>query len=174
MIIRLGHQLNSTYSLSKIMWVRDHEPDAWARVRHFGLAKDFIVHRLTGRLHTDPSDASSTNAFDIKAGTWSEPIIEASGLPRSIFPEVPSGTWRSWIHRDAQRGEAQRRWREYIEPDEHGRVRIGPAPEPERMPVRAWDVRGDALYRLGDLTEHVEERRGDARRGPKAKERRAG
>ncbi len=84
----LGHQFNSTYSLSKIMWVRDHEPDNWSRVRHFGLAKDFIVHRLTGRLVTDPSDASSTNAYDINSGTWSEAVIEASGLPRSIFPEV--------------------------------------------------------------------------------------
>ncbi len=88
----LGHQLNSTYSLPKIMWVRDNEPEAWARVRHFGLAKDFIVHRLTGKLHTEPSDASSTNAYDIKAGVWSEPIIEASGLPRSIFPEVVDST----------------------------------------------------------------------------------
>ena len=78
----LGHQFNSTYSLSKLMWVRDHEPEAWARVRHFALAKDFIVHRLTGRLHTDPSDASGTNAYDLRAGAWSEPIIEASGLPR--------------------------------------------------------------------------------------------
>lgn len=88
----LGHQLNSTYSLSKIMWVRDNEPDAWDRVRHFGCAKDFIVHRLTGKLHTDPSDASSTNAYDINAGTWSEQVIEASGLPRSIFPEVVEST----------------------------------------------------------------------------------
>ncbi|MGC3954518.1 MAG: xylulokinase [Propionicimonas sp.] len=88
----LGHQLSSSYSLSKLMWVRDHEPEAWARVRHFGLAKDFIVQRLTGRLHTDPSDASSTNAYDIRAGDWSEPIIAAAGLPRSIFPEVVDST----------------------------------------------------------------------------------
>ena len=88
----LGHLLNSTYSLSKIMWVRDNEPDNFARVRHFGCAKDFIVHRLTGQLYTDPSDASSTNAYDITTGTWSEPIIEASGLPRSIFPEVVEST----------------------------------------------------------------------------------
>ncbi len=88
----LGHQFNSTYSLSKLMWVRDHEPETWARVRHFGLAKDFIVQRLTGRLLTDPSDASGTNAYDLKAGVWSEPVIEASGLPRSIFPEVVDST----------------------------------------------------------------------------------
>ena len=88
----LGHQLNATYSLPKIMWVRDHEPEVWARVRHVGCAKDFIVQRLTGRLCTDPSDASSTNAFDIKTGTWSDPIIEAARLPRSIFPEVVDST----------------------------------------------------------------------------------
>lgn len=88
----LGHQLSPSYSLPKVMWVRDHEPEVWARVRHLALAKDFVVHRLTGRLHTDPSDASSTNAFDIRAGDWSESVIEASGLPRSIFPEVVDST----------------------------------------------------------------------------------
>lgn len=88
----LGHQLNSTYSLPKIMWVRDNEPEVWSRVRHFCLAKDFIVYRLTGRLCTEPSDASSTNAYDITSGDWSEPIIAASGLPRNIFPEVVDST----------------------------------------------------------------------------------
>ena len=74
----LGHQLNATYSLPKIMWVRDHEPEVWARVRHVGCAKDFIVQRLTGRLCTDPSDASSTNAFDIKMAPG---LIRSSRLP---------------------------------------------------------------------------------------------
>ena len=44
----LGHRLNPTYSLEKIMWVRDNEPDVFARVRHFCVAKDFVAHRLTG------------------------------------------------------------------------------------------------------------------------------
>ena len=87
-----GHRLNPTYSLTKVMWVRDTEPDVFARARHLLLAKDFIVYRLTGRLVTDPSDASSTNAFDQSAGDWSADLIEAAGLDRALFPEVVPST----------------------------------------------------------------------------------
>jgi len=87
-----GHRLNPTYSLSKIMWVRDHEPEVFGRTRSFLLAKDFVAYRLTGVLATDPSDASSTNAFDQSAGEWSAELIEAAGLPRSLFPEVVAST----------------------------------------------------------------------------------
>lgn len=88
----LGHRLNPTYSLPKIMWVRDNEPDTWARVRSVCVAKDFIVQRLTGRLVTDHSDASATNAYDIQRGVWAEDVIAAAGLPLSLFPEILDST----------------------------------------------------------------------------------
>lgn len=88
----LGHRLNPTYSLEKIMWVRDNEPDVFDRVRYFCVAKDFVVHRLTGRLATDRSDASATNAYDQSAGTWSAEMIAAARLDASIFPEVLEST----------------------------------------------------------------------------------
>jgi len=87
-----GHRLNPTYSLTKVMWVRDTEPEVFARARHLLLAKDFVVHRLTGALVTDPSDASSTNAYDQAAGNWSEELIAAAGLDRALFPEVVAST----------------------------------------------------------------------------------
>lgn len=88
----LGHRLNPTYSLSKLMWVRDEEPDIFARARRLCLAKDFVVSRLTGVLATDPSDASSTNAFDQRRGTWSEELFAAADLPSALFPEVVAST----------------------------------------------------------------------------------
>ncbi|GAA2077911.1 xylulokinase [Actinomadura alba] len=88
-----GHRLNPTYSLTKVMWVRDNEPETFARVAHVCLAKDFVVQRLTGVLVTDPSDASSTNAYDQLRGTWSAELIAAAGLDPALFPEiVPSTT----------------------------------------------------------------------------------
>jgi xylulokinase len=88
-----GHRLNPTYSLSKVMWVRDAEPEVFARVAHVCLAKDFVVHRLTGVLVTDPSDASSTNAYDQRRGAWSAELSAAAELPADLFPEiVPSTT----------------------------------------------------------------------------------
>lgn len=88
-----GHRLNPTYSLTKVMWVRDHEPDVFARVAHVCLAKDFVVQRLTGTLLTDPSDASSTNAYDQERGTWSKEILAAADVDMALFPDiVPSTT----------------------------------------------------------------------------------
>jgi xylulokinase len=88
----LGHRLNPTYSMSKVMWVRDNEPEVWARVRHTCVAKDFIVLRLTGRLATDRSDASGTNAYDQLRGTWSEEVLAAARLDPALFPEILEST----------------------------------------------------------------------------------
>jgi len=87
-----GHRLNPTYSLSKIMWVRDQEPEAFRRARTVVLAKDYIAFRLTGVLATDPSDASSTNAYDQAAGQWSDELLGAADLPASMFPEIVPST----------------------------------------------------------------------------------
>ncbi|MGI5216075.1 xylulokinase [Plantactinospora sp. CA-290183] len=89
----LGHRLNPTYSITKVMWVRDREPAVFAATRYVCLAKDYAVLRLTGRLGTDPSDASSTNAYDQERGTWSETVLGAAGLDPGLLPEiVPSTT----------------------------------------------------------------------------------
>jgi xylulokinase len=87
-----GHRLNPTYSLSKIMWVRDQQPEVFERARTVVNAKDFAVFRLTGVLATDPSDASSTNAFDQARGDWSDELLVAADLPRSLFPEIVAST----------------------------------------------------------------------------------
>ena len=87
-----GHRLNPTYSLSKVMWVREQEPEAFGRAATVVLAKDFVAYRLTGVLATDPSDASSTNAYDQAAGEWSAELIEAAELPRSLFPDIVAST----------------------------------------------------------------------------------
>ncbi|WP_407359810.1 xylulokinase [Microbacterium sp. LBN7] len=88
----LGHRLNPTYSLEKVMWVRDHEPEIWSRVRRVCVAKDFIVLRLTGRLATDRSDASGTNAYDQRTGTWSDEVLQAARLDPALFPEILDST----------------------------------------------------------------------------------
>lgn len=88
----LGHRLNPTYSVEKIMWVRDNEPDTWARVRRVCVAKDFIVLRLTGRLATDRSDASGTNAYDQARGAWSDEVLQAARLDPALFPEILEST----------------------------------------------------------------------------------
>lgn len=88
----LGHRLHPTYSLTKVLWVREHQPEVFARVARVCLAKDYVVARLTGTLVTDPSDASSTNAYDQAAGRWSRRVLEAAGLDAGLFPEIVPAT----------------------------------------------------------------------------------
>ncbi|PPL20387.1 xylulokinase [Microterricola pindariensis] len=87
-----GHRLNPTYSLSKIMWLRDTEPEVFATIDSVLQAKDYLAYRLTGVRVTDPSDASSTNAYDQAAQGWSHELIEAAGLSASLFPEIVEST----------------------------------------------------------------------------------
>ena len=77
---------------------------------------------------------------------------------RMIFPAVPPATWRKWVQRDAERGEALLRYAEYCQGG-----RFGPPPDSEKMPTQGFNHRGLALYRLGDLTAHVEAWLSDAR-----------
>lgn len=83
-----GHRPSASYSIEKLMWIRDHEPDVF-RQTHLSLcAKDYINHRLTGRFATDHSDASGTNAFDLNRFCWSERILDAARLDVALFPRA--------------------------------------------------------------------------------------
>ena len=89
---KLGHRLNPTYSISKVMWVRDNQPDIWAKTKHICIAKDFVNQKLTGRFVTEPSDASSTNCFDQIKLNWDTEILNAANIPISYFPEIVAST----------------------------------------------------------------------------------
>lgn len=84
----LGHRLDPTYSVPKLMWLRAHDPEAWASTTAVVLAKDWVTLRLTGRHCIDPSDASGTNAYDQVAGGWSAEMLAAAELDPGLLPEV--------------------------------------------------------------------------------------
>lgn len=83
-----GHRLSSSYSLEKILWVRNHQPEIARRTHKYTHAKDAIVARLTGTFVTDPSDASGMNLYDLKTGGWSERILAAVDLDLGQLPEI--------------------------------------------------------------------------------------
>ncbi len=83
-----GHRLGPSYSLSKILWLRDHQPDIYRATHKFVQAKDAIVARLTGNFVTDPSDASGMNLYDLARGEWSAYLVEAAGLDLAQLPEI--------------------------------------------------------------------------------------
>ena len=85
-----GHRISASYSIEKLMWIKENEPELFAQTDKMLNAKDYINFRLCGTLATDPSDASGTNAYDLNKWQWSEEIIETAGLDLSLFPEVRS------------------------------------------------------------------------------------
>jgi len=76
------------FTLPKVLWLRNHEPQAYGRLATVLLAKDFIRFRLTRALATEPSDASGTLMFDPARLRWSDEILDATGVSRALLPDV--------------------------------------------------------------------------------------
>ena len=87
-----GHRLSASYSLAKILWLRDNEPGLFRSAHKFVQAKDAMVARLTGVFVTDPSDASGINLYDLEQGAWSPRILEAAELDIASLPDVRPST----------------------------------------------------------------------------------
>jgi xylulokinase len=83
-----GHRLSASYSLCKILWLRDNQPEVYAATYKFVHAKDAVVARLTGQFVTEPTDASGMNLYDLDAWDWSARIIEAAGLDADKLPAL--------------------------------------------------------------------------------------
>ena len=78
----------TNFTLTKLLWVRAHEPDAWGRVRRVLLPKDFVRLRLSGEYATDVADASGTLMLDVAHRRWSPEILQAAGLDPSLLPRL--------------------------------------------------------------------------------------
>lgn len=74
------------FTAGKIVWLRNHEPANYARVRKVLLPKDFIRLRLTGEFATEVSDASGTALFDVRNRNWSAEMLDAIGIPADWMP----------------------------------------------------------------------------------------
>lgn len=88
-----GHRISSAYSLEKLMWIRENQPELFRRIYKVLLPKDYIIYRLTGKLFTDYSDASGTNAFDLNRLRWSEEILKCAGIDSGLFPDIVPSTY---------------------------------------------------------------------------------
>jgi xylulokinase len=75
------------FTLPKLLWVRDHEPANFARVKKMLLPKDYVRFQLTGEFASEVSDASGTSVFDVVRRRWSWEMMDALGIDRSILPK---------------------------------------------------------------------------------------
>jgi len=76
------------FTLPKLLWVRDNEPQSFARLRKVLLPKDYVRYCLTGEFFSDVSDASGTAMFDVVMRKWSTRIMEGLELDPAILPGV--------------------------------------------------------------------------------------
>ena len=76
------------YTVFKMMWYRDNEPEMFGRIYKVIGTKDYINYRLTGKIVTDYSYASGTGVYDLVNWRYSEQLIAASRMPIDLFPEI--------------------------------------------------------------------------------------
>ncbi len=86
-----GNDALTGFTAPKILWVRNHEPDTYARVSHVLLPKDYVRYRLTGAFATDRAGASGTLLFDLGRRDWSGEVLERLEIPKDWLPETHEG-----------------------------------------------------------------------------------
>jgi xylulokinase len=78
----------TNFTLTKLLWVRDYEPEIWKRFRRVLLPKDYVRLRMTGVHAMDVAEASGTLMLDVAHRRWSEEMMSAAGLPMNCLPKL--------------------------------------------------------------------------------------
>jgi xylulokinase len=91
LIALAGNPALTGFQAPKVLWLRDEEPEAYARLAHLLLPKDYVRLMLSGERATDVSDASGTLLLDVRRRRWAEPILDALEIPLDWLPSVHEG-----------------------------------------------------------------------------------
>ena len=78
----------TNFTLTKLLWVRENEPELWSRVRHIMLPKDYVRFRLTGERAIDQADASGTLLLDVAKRRWSAEVLSGTGIEIDFLPAL--------------------------------------------------------------------------------------
>jgi xylulokinase len=78
----------TNFTLTKLLWVRQNEPESWARVAHVMLPKDYVRFRLTGERAIDVADASGTLLLDVANRRWSSEVLSKAGIEQGLLPAL--------------------------------------------------------------------------------------
>jgi xylulokinase len=88
-LVRLtGNRALPGFTAPKLLWMREREPAAYARIRQISLPKDYVRDRLTGGHRSDVADASGTLLLDVDARRWSGELLAELGIPPSWLPDL--------------------------------------------------------------------------------------
>jgi len=87
-----GNRALTGFTAPKLLWLRAHEPAAYARIRRVLLPKDYVRFALTGEWTTDAADASGTLLFDVGRRRWSEEVCSTLEIPGEWLPDAHEST----------------------------------------------------------------------------------
>jgi xylulokinase len=83
-----GNSVDSYYGFTKMLWLKQHQPEAWANTRYLLPPNSYINWCLTGELAVDHSSAGNIGGvYDVKARGWSAEMLDALGIPQAMMPE---------------------------------------------------------------------------------------
>jgi xylulokinase len=88
----VGNPPTVAFAAFKLMWIKRHEPKAYAAARTLLMPKDYINFRLTGARAIDFPEASCNYLLDIRKGTWSEEIVHLAGLDFTLLPPLKNAS----------------------------------------------------------------------------------
>lgn len=86
-----GNDALTGFTAPKILWVKEEEPEVYARAAHILLPKDYVRYLLTGAFAVDRAGGAGTLLFDLEARTWSEEMLAALDIPRAWLPPTYEG-----------------------------------------------------------------------------------
>jgi xylulokinase len=86
-----GNVALTGFTAPKILWVKENEPEVYARAKHVLLPKDYIRYKLTGEYALDKADGAGTVLFDLKSRDWSDEVLTALEIPRGWMPRTFEG-----------------------------------------------------------------------------------
>lgn len=80
------------YTIFKVMWYRNHEPEMWKKTHKILGTKDYVNYKLTGKIMTDYSYASGSGIYDLNNWRYHQEFITASGISADVWPEIVPST----------------------------------------------------------------------------------
>jgi xylulokinase len=86
-----GNVALTGFTAPKILWVKENEPEVYAKAKHVLLPKDYVRYKLTGHYAMDKADGAGTVLFDLKSRDWSREVLEALGIDISWMPPTFEG-----------------------------------------------------------------------------------
>ncbi len=86
-----GNDALTGFTAPKILWVRDEEPNNFAKIKQVLLPKDYVRYKLTGEYATDKAGAAGTLLLDVKTREWSQDVLDALEIPAEWLPKTHEG-----------------------------------------------------------------------------------